>query len=71
MEISLLRLIWCVVDETLTRCTAGVSQCERVQLILHQIDDRVQLSQNEYATVKQYLLERQQLIQELYYEQAM
>lgn len=70
MKISLIRLIWSVIDETLSRCTISVSRCEQVQLILHQIDNRVQLSHQEYAEVKQYLLERQHLIQELYLEQA-
>lgn len=71
MKTSLIRLIWSVIDETLTRCTVNVSHLEQVQLVLHQVNTRMQLSHQEYAAVKQYLMERQNLIQDLYCEQLM
>ena len=71
MEVTLIRSIWSVLDETLTLCTANSSHYEQIQLVLQKMNNRMQLSHQEYAAVKQYLLERQHLIQELYFEQVM
>ncbi|NEQ54766.1 MAG: hypothetical protein F6K11_32365 [Leptolyngbya sp. SIO3F4] len=70
MKITLLRLIWSVVDETLNPPSEETSHREQIQLILQKVNNRVQLSHQDHADVKQYLLERQHLIQELYLEQA-
>lgn len=73
MKIEIIRMIWAVVAETppCQRIESFCGRIEQIRLILHNIDSRVTLSPQEHVAIKQYLVERQHLIQDFYVEHVM
>lgn len=65
MDVGLLRLVWSVIEETSPSNLQGASGGEQIRLLLHRIEKRITLSQQERSQVHRYLLERIPLIQDL------
>ena len=72
MDVSLMRLVWSVIDETpVVVHREGNFSREQIRLILHRIDNQVRLSPQEHVEIRRYLTDRQPLIQAIYLEQCM
>lgn len=69
MDTRLLRLTWAVIDEAPARHRQRPSASQQLDTFVRKIENRTVLSSQERKEVKQYLCDRQQLIQELYQEQ--
>ncbi|MFK8182683.1 MAG: hypothetical protein AB8B99_04860 [Phormidesmis sp.] len=66
MDTNLIRVAWSVVDETPIPPKKHLSLAESFGAIVRELESRVTLSPNERQQIRQYLLERQHLITELY-----
>lgn len=66
MDTNLIRMAWSVVDETPIPNQRNLSLAERIGTVIRELESRVTLSPQERQQIRQYLLERQHLITELY-----
>ena len=66
MDANLIRTAWSVVEETALPAQANFSWGEQLGAVIKELESRVTLSPQERQQIRQYLLERQHLITEMY-----
>lgn len=66
MDANLVRVAWSVVDETPIPPEQNVSFGDRISAAIQELENRITLSPQERQQIRQYILERQHLITELY-----
>ena len=66
MDANLIRVAWSVVDETPIPSQENLSFGDRISAVMKEVESKVTLSPHERQQIRQYILERQHLITELY-----